>query len=99
MTDETSKADKMKKAAMAESAAGEQFNPDEARHKVSTTRLKIAQWVLIGLGVLIAGAMVLLYFLPIEGKREILASVISSLFSALTLTIGFVAGSSIDNNR
>lgn len=75
------------------------FDKEEASYQVSTKRLQIAYAVLIGIGALILFSLVLLYCLPIEidGKREILSSVISSLFSALTLTIGFVAGSSIDN--
>lgn len=73
------------------------FDPNEGKHRVATKRLFIAQWTLAGLGILLFFAMILLNCLDIENKREILSNLISSLFSAITLTIGFVAGSSIDN--
>jgi hypothetical protein len=82
-----------------EKVAVSPFNKDQASHEVSRKRLQIALYVLAGLGFLLLISLALLYCLDIdlEDKREILDSVIASLFSALTLTIGFVAGSSIDN--
>ena len=75
------------------------FDPQKARHKVALERLAIAKWILLGLAILLLCGFLLLYVLPInaEDKREILANILSSLFSAITLTIGFIAGSSIDS--
>ena len=75
------------------------FDTDEARHQLSTERLKIAKKVICIVSGLVIACMVLLWFLPIDQKRELLSTMINSLFSILTLTIGFVAGSSIDNNK
>ena len=89
--------DKYEKAPPTEDAVP--FDKERAGHEVSTKRLQIAQMVLAGLGILFLISLGMLYCFPIDpdDKREILVFFISSLFSTLTLIIGFVAGSSIDN--
>ena len=82
-----------------EGKTGKSFDTDEARHQLSTERLKIAKHVIYMVSGLVIVCMFLLWFLPIDQKRELLSAMINSLFSILTLTIGFVAGSSIDNNK
>ncbi len=72
------------------------FNMEEAKHQTTERRLVIAKetiWLMSGL---LLVAMGLLLFMEIEGKREILSSLVSSLFTVVTMTIGYVAGSSID---
>ena len=78
--------------------ADEPFNEKRAKHKVTISRLNIAKYVLLGIGILIFVSLVLLLLLCFgaDGKREILSNVFSSLFSVAALTIGFIAGSSID---
>lgn len=79
--------------------AGGGFNAKQASHEVSTERLKIAKYALLGVGILLFFSLIALWWWPLTDKREILSAFISSLFGIATLILGFVAGSSIDNNR
>ncbi len=73
-----------------------EFNEKHAKHKVTILRLYIAKCVLVGIGILILISLGLLSNLGEDKMREVLSNVFSSLFSVAALTIGFIAGSSID---
>lgn len=75
------------------------FDVKKASHEISTKRLEIAQFALLGVGGLLLLCLFVLWCWPLADRREILSAFISSLFGIATLILGFVAGSSIDNNR
>ncbi len=73
-----------------------EFDEKHAKHEVTILRLYIAKCVLVGIGILILISLGLLSNLGGDEMREVLSNVFSSLFSIAALTIGFIAGSSID---
>ncbi|MFT4967763.1 MAG: hypothetical protein ACI9CD_000776 [Candidatus Deianiraeaceae bacterium] len=72
------------------------FNKDEADHEFALKRIQIARWTICIASFLLFCALLALVCLTIEDKNHLLSAYISSLFGTVTLTLGFIAGSSID---
>ena len=73
------------------------FDKAKADHEVALKRMEVAKWTIyIMSGLLLLSLVALCFFLNIPEKNHILSVYISSIFGTITLTLGFIAGSSID---